>query len=102
MRPPVGPLDHAGVTVFSGNRDGYSGPMNDPTKAVNGGGGLDAKRILVGILVVIFLVVVLANWQDVKLNLILFDLTLPMIVWLVVAALIGALAAIVVPAVRRR
>lgn len=77
--------------------------MNDPTKAIKGGGGgLDAKRILVGILVVVFLVVVLANWQDVKLNLILFDLTLPMIVWLVVAALIGALAAIVIPAVRRR
>ena len=77
--------------------------MNDPTKAVHGGGGgFDAKRILVGILVVVFLVVVLANWQDVELNLILFDLTLPMIIWLVVAALIGALAAIVVPAVRRR
>lgn len=77
--------------------------MNDPTKAVQGkGGGLDAKRIIVGILVVLFLVIVLLNWQEVKLKLIFFDLTLPMIIWLVLAALIGALAATVIPAVRRR
>ena len=76
--------------------------MNDPTKAVGGGGGFDAKRILVGILVVLFLVIVLLNWQEVRLKLIFFDLTLPMIVWLVIAALIGALAATVIPAVRRR
>lgn len=78
-------------------------PMNDPTKpAEAGSGGPDFKRIVVGILVVLFVVIVLLNWQDVKLKLIFFDLTLPMIVWLVVAALIGALAATVIPAVRRR
>ncbi|MFM8519414.1 MAG: hypothetical protein ACKOB2_03240 [Solirubrobacterales bacterium] len=77
--------------------------MNDPTKpAEAGSGGPDFKRIVVGILVVLFVVIVLLNWQDVKLKLIFFDLTLPMIVWLVVAALIGALAATVIPAVRRR
>ena len=77
--------------------------MNDPTKPGEaGGGGLDFKRIVVGILVVLFVVIVLLNWQDVRLKLIFFDLTLPMIVWLVVAALIGALAATVIPAVRRR
>ena len=77
--------------------------MNDPTKPVEaGGGGLDFKRIVVGILVVLFVVIVLLNWQDVKLKLIFFDLTLPMIVWLVLAAIIGALAATVIPAVRRR
>ena len=77
--------------------------MSDPTKATQGDrGGLDPKRIVVGILVVLFLVIVLLNWQDVRLKLIFFDLTLPMIVWLVIAALIGALAATVIPAVRRR
>ena len=77
--------------------------MNDPTKSTEGGGGgLDPKRIVVGILVVLFVVIVLLNWQDVRLKLIFFDLTLPMIVWLVVAALIGARAATVIPAVRRR
>lgn len=76
--------------------------MNDPTKATGGSGGLDVKRIVVGILVVFFLVIVLINWQTVELKLLLFDLSLPMIVWLLVAALIGALAATVIPAVRRR
>jgi uncharacterized integral membrane protein len=77
--------------------------MNDPTGPVSGQkSGPDFKRILVGILLVFFLIIVLINWQTVELKLVFFDLSLPMIIWLVVAALIGALAATVIPAVRRR
>lgn len=90
------------MTSRSAKGDDYAVAMNDPTKATGGGGGLDVKRILVGILVVFFLVIVLINWQTVELKLLFFDLSLPMIVWLLVAALIGALAATVIPAVRRR
>ena len=91
------------MTFRSAKGDDYAVAMNDPTKAKGGAdGGLDLKRILVGILVVFFLVIVLINWQSVQLKLLFFDLSLPMIVWLLVAALIGALAATVIPAVRRR
>ena len=77
--------------------------MNDPNIPAGGqDGGPGLKRILVGVLLVFFLVIVLINWQKVELKLLFFDLSLPMIIWLVVAALIGALAATVIPAVRRR
>lgn len=77
--------------------------MNDPTRSGGGASrGMDPKRIFVGVLLVFFLIVVLINWQTVELKLIFFDVSLPMIIWLVVAALIGALAATVIPAVRRR
>jgi uncharacterized integral membrane protein len=77
--------------------------MNEPVPpATTQKSGPDFKRILVAILLVFFLVIVLINWQTVELKLVFFDLSLPMIIWLVVAALIGALAATVIPAVRRR
>jgi len=77
--------------------------MNEPVPAgTTQKSGPDFKRILVAILLVFFLIIVLINWQTVELKLVFFDLSLPMIIWLVVAALIGALAATVIPAVRRR
>jgi len=77
--------------------------MNDPTpSSAAGKSGPDFKRILVAILLIFFLIIVLINWQTVELKLVFLDLSLPMIIWLVIAALIGALAATVIPAVRRR
>ncbi len=64
--------------------------------------GIQWKRILLGVLVVILLVIVLQNSQTVTVKLLFLKTSMPLIVILLITALIGAAVGYLLPAVRRR
>lgn len=64
--------------------------------------GIQWKRILLGVLVIILLVIVFQNSQTVTVKLLFLKTSMPLIVILLITALIGAAVGYLLPAVRRR
>lgn len=79
--------------------------MSDPTRAGSTGKGGEApawKRWGLIALIVLFLIVIFQNSQETTVNLLFFSTTMPLIIVLVLAALVGALIGYLVPMVRHR
>ena len=79
-----------------------SGGRVRPMGETGASDGIQWKRILLGVLVVILLVIVLQNSQTVTVKLLFLKTSMPLIVILLITALIGAAVGYLLPAVRRR
>lgn len=64
--------------------------------------GIQWKRILLGVLVIVLLVIVFQNSQTVTVKLLFLNTSMPLIVILAITALIGAAVGYLLPAVRQR
>lgn len=79
--------------------------MSDPTKAGStdrNQAGPAWKRWGLIALIVLFLIVIFQNSQETTINLLFFSTTMPLIIVLVLAALVGALIGYLAPMLRNR
>ena len=79
--------------------------MSDPTRAGSAegdGNGPAWKRWGLIALVVLFLIVIFQNSQETTVNLLFFSTTMPLIIVLVLAAVVGALIGYLFPMIRNR